>query len=88
MSLGSVRVLIDDEGMTISNPGGFIDGVNLKMIEFMKDLSFLEDLGRTILSPPVDLLNYLFKEQKQIYRLQNLLRMSKIDRGNRYQYMC
>lgn len=28
--LGSVRVLIDDEGMTISNPGGFIDGVNLK----------------------------------------------------------
>ncbi len=30
MSLGSVRVLIDDEGMTISNPGGFIDGVNLK----------------------------------------------------------
>ena len=28
--LGSVRVLIDDEGMSISNPGGFIDGVNLK----------------------------------------------------------
>lgn len=28
--LGSVRVLIDDEGMTISSPGGFIDGVNLK----------------------------------------------------------
>lgn len=28
--LGAVRVLIDDEGMTISNPGGFIDGVNLK----------------------------------------------------------
>ena len=28
------------------------------------------------------------KEQKQIYRLQNLLRMSKIDRENRYQYMC
>ena len=53
----------------------------------MKDLSFLEDLGQTILSPPVDLLNYLFKEQKQIYRLQNLLRMSKIDRENRYQYM-
>ena len=24
------KVLIDDEGMTISNPGGFIDGVNLK----------------------------------------------------------
>lgn len=29
--LGSVRVLIADEGMTISNPGGFIDGVNLKI---------------------------------------------------------
>lgn len=28
--LGAVRVLIDDEGMIISNPGGFIDGVNLK----------------------------------------------------------
>ena len=28
--LGAVRVLIDDEGMCISNPGGFIDGVNLK----------------------------------------------------------
>lgn len=28
--LGSVRVLIDDEGLTISSPGGFIDGVNLK----------------------------------------------------------
>ena len=27
--LGAVRVLIDDEGLTISNPGGFIDGVNL-----------------------------------------------------------
>ena len=27
--LGSVRVLIDDEGLTISNPGGFIDGVTL-----------------------------------------------------------
>ena len=59
-----------------------------EFLEFMKDLSFLEDLGQTILSPPVDLLNYLFKEQKQIYRLQNLLRMSKTDRGNRYQYMC
>lgn len=29
-SLGSVRVLIDDEGLTISNPGGFIEGVTLK----------------------------------------------------------
>ena len=28
--LGSVRVLIDDEGLTISSQGGFIDGVNLK----------------------------------------------------------
>lgn len=27
--LGRVRVLIDPEGMTISNPGGFIDGVTL-----------------------------------------------------------
>ncbi len=28
--LGQVRVSIDDEGLSISNPGGFIDGVNLK----------------------------------------------------------
>ena len=28
--LGNVRVLIDDEGLVISNPGGFIDGVNFK----------------------------------------------------------
>ena len=28
--LGTVRVLIDDEGMTISSPGGFIDGVTLE----------------------------------------------------------
>lgn len=27
--LGRVRVLIDDEGMTIANPGGFIEGVTL-----------------------------------------------------------
>ncbi len=27
--LGAVRVLIDDEGLTISSPGGFIDGVTL-----------------------------------------------------------
>ena len=110
--------MIDDEGMTISNPGGFIDGVNLKnlltvephgrnpaLADVMKRIGLaektgrgidriyegsiiLEDHGQTILSPPVDLLNYLFKEQKQIYRLQNLLRMSKTDRGNRYQYMC
>lgn len=28
--VGSVRLAITDEGMTISNPGGFIEGVNLK----------------------------------------------------------
>ena len=28
--LGAVRVLIDDEGLTITSPGGFIDGVNLQ----------------------------------------------------------
>lgn len=28
--LGTVRVLIDDEGMTITSPGGFIDGVTLE----------------------------------------------------------
>ena len=28
--LGTVRVQIDDEGMTISSPGGFIDGVTLE----------------------------------------------------------
>lgn len=28
--LGTVRVLIDDEGMSISSPGGFIDGVTLE----------------------------------------------------------
>ncbi|SKC09984.1 ATP-dependent DNA helicase RecG [Lachnospiraceae bacterium] len=28
--LGTVRVLIDDEGLTISSPGGFIDGVTLE----------------------------------------------------------
>ena len=34
--LGAVRVLIDDEGMTISNPGGFIDGVNLKKSSYSR----------------------------------------------------
>lgn len=29
-TLGCVRVLINDEGMTISNPGGFIEGVTIK----------------------------------------------------------
>lgn len=28
--LQSVRVAIEDEGLTISSPGGFIEGVNLK----------------------------------------------------------
>ena len=28
--LQMTRVLIDDDGLTISNPGGFIDGINLK----------------------------------------------------------
>ncbi|MCD7893490.1 MAG: putative DNA binding domain-containing protein [Erysipelotrichaceae bacterium] len=28
--LGGVRVAIDDEGLTISNPGGFIEGVNVQ----------------------------------------------------------
>ena len=54
----------------------------------MKDLSSLEDLGQTIQNLQADLLTYLFKEHKQIYHLQNLLQMNKIDRENRYQYMC
>lgn len=28
--LGSVRVAIDDDGLTISNPGGFIEGVSIE----------------------------------------------------------
>ena len=28
-SLGRVRVLVDDEGLTISNPGGFVEGVTI-----------------------------------------------------------
>jgi len=28
--LGSVRVAIDDDGLTISNPGGFVEGVTIK----------------------------------------------------------
>ena len=38
--IGSVRLAITDEGMTISNPGGFIEGVNLK------NLLTVEPLGR------------------------------------------
>ncbi len=59
--LGSVRILIDDEGMVISNPGGFIDGVNLKnlltvephgrnpaLADAMKRIGLAEKTGRGI----------------------------------------
>ena len=59
--LGSVRVLLDDEGMIISNPGGFIDGVNLKnlltvephgrnpaLADAMKRIGLAEKTGRGI----------------------------------------
>ena len=59
--LGSVRVPIDDEGMVISNPGGFIDGVNLKnlltvephgrnpaLADAMKRIGLAEKTGRGI----------------------------------------
>lgn len=59
--LGAVRVLIDDEGMTISNPGGFIDGVNLNnlltvephgrnpaLADAMKRIGLAEKTGRGI----------------------------------------
>ncbi|MCD8018688.1 MAG: AAA family ATPase [Clostridiales bacterium] len=59
--LGAVRVLIDDEGMSISNPGGFIDGVNLKnlltvephgrnpaLADAMKRIGLAEKTGRGI----------------------------------------
>uniref|UniRef100_I5ATY5 Putative transcriptional regulator with HTH domain n=1 Tax=Eubacterium cellulosolvens (strain ATCC 43171 / JCM 9499 / 6) TaxID=633697 RepID=I5ATY5_EUBC6 len=59
--LGSVRVLLDDEGMVISNPGGFIDGVNLKnlltvephgrnpaLADAMKRIGLAEKTGRGI----------------------------------------
>lgn len=59
--LGAVRLLIDDEGMTISNPGGFIDGVNLKnlltvephgrnpaLADAMKRIGLAEKTGRGI----------------------------------------
>ena len=59
--LGNVRVLIDDEGMSISNPGGFIDGVNLKnlltvephgrnpaLADAMKRIGLAERTGRGI----------------------------------------
>ena len=59
--LGAVRILIDDEGMIISNPGGFIDGVNLKnlltadphgrnpaLADAMKRIGLAEKTGRGI----------------------------------------
>lgn len=59
--LGAVRVLIDDEGMIISNPGGFIDGVNLRnlltvephgrnpaLADAMKRIGLAEKTGRGI----------------------------------------
>lgn len=59
--LGRVRVLLDDEGMVISNPGGFIDGVNLKnlltvephgrnpaLADAMKRIGLTEKTGRGI----------------------------------------
>lgn len=59
--LGSVRVLIDDEGLGISNPGGFVDGVNLKnlltvephgrnpvLADAMKRIGLAEKTGRGI----------------------------------------
>lgn len=59
--LGTVRVMIDDEGMVISNPGGFIDGVNLKnlltvephgrnpaLADAMKRIGLAEKTGRGI----------------------------------------
>ena len=59
--IGEVRVLIDDEGLIISNPGGFIDGVNLKnlltvephgrnpaLADAMKRIGLAEKTGRGI----------------------------------------
>lgn len=59
--LGNVRVLIDDEGLVISNPGGFIDGVNFKnlltvephgrnpaLADAMKRIGLAEKTGRGI----------------------------------------
>ena len=59
--IGEVRVLIDDEGLVISNPGGFVDGVNLKnlltvephgrnpaLADAMKRIGLAEKTGRGI----------------------------------------
>lgn len=59
--LGSVRVLLDDNGLTISNPGGFIEGVtlenlltvepygrNLALADALKRIGLAERTGRGI----------------------------------------
>ena len=59
--LGTVRVLIDDEGMSISSPGGFIDGVTLDnlltvephgknpaLADALKRIGLAEKIGRGI----------------------------------------
>lgn len=59
--LGAVRVLIDDEGLTISSPGGFIDGVsfdnlltvephgkNPALADALKRIGLAEKTGRGI----------------------------------------
>ncbi|MCR4892136.1 MAG: putative DNA binding domain-containing protein [Lachnospiraceae bacterium] len=59
--LGTVRVLIDDEGLTISSPGGFIDGVTLEnlltvephgknpaLADALKRIGLAEKIGRGI----------------------------------------
>lgn len=59
--LGNVRVLIDDEGMSITNPGGFIEGVNINnllivephgrnpaLTDALKRIGLAEKIGRGI----------------------------------------
>lgn len=59
--LGTVRVLIDDEGLSISNPGGFIEGVNINnlltvephgrnpaLADILKRIGLVEKTGRGI----------------------------------------
>lgn len=59
--LGTVRVLIDDEGLSISNPGGFIEGVNINnlltvephgrnpaLADVLKRIGLVEKTGRGI----------------------------------------
>jgi ATP-dependent DNA helicase RecG len=60
-SLGAVHVKLDDEGLTISNPGGFIEGVNLdnllvasprsrnpQLADIIKRIGLAERTGRGI----------------------------------------